>query len=145
MVPGMVGKAFISGLFATTLAATPALAQEAKASGRASETCLKVSFDGDYKIEIPCPPGARRRLEQLPRPADPAPRHDIVIDPEWPHDQAMATEPDWPHDSAMIAPRAEEAEEAIPLFDELLGAIERDELERQVRRLLEGLLSGKSK
>ena len=127
------------------LAAAPALAQEAEEPGRAKETCLEVSLDGNYKFKIPCPQGARSLLEKLPRPADPAPRRDIVIDPEWPHDQAMAAEHDWPHDRAMIAPRAGEGKEAIPLFDELFGAVERDVRESKVRQLLEDWLPGKSK
>jgi hypothetical protein len=73
----------------------------------------------------------------LRRPADPPPRRDIVIDPEWPHDQAMAAEHHWPHDWAILAPQADEEEEAAPLFDELFGAIEQDVRESKVRQLLE--------
>lgn len=128
-----------------TFAASPALAQEAEEPGRVKETCLEVSLDGDYKFKIPCPPGTRPLLEQLPRPAEPAPRRDIVIDPEWPHDQAMVAEHDWPYDRAMVVPEAEEGEETVPLFDELLDAIERDVRESKVRQLLEDWLPGKSK
>lgn len=131
IVRGMVGKAFILWIVAATLAAAPTHAQEA------GETCAEVSLDGDLEFNIPCPPGIRPLLEHLPRPADPAPRRDIVIDPEWPHDQAMAAEHDWPHDWAIIAPQADEEEEAAPLFDELFGAIERDVRESKVRQLLE--------
>ena len=74
-----------------------------------------------------------------------APRRELVIDPKWPHDQAMVAEHDWPHDSAMIAPQDGEAEPAIPLFDELLGALERDVRESKVRQLLEDWLPGKSR
>lgn len=128
-----------------TLAAAPALAQEAEEPRARKETCLEVGLDGDYKFKIPCPPGIRPLLEQLPRPAEPAPRRDIVIDPEWPHDQAMVSEHDWPHDSAMIVPHADEEKRDIPQFDELLGAIERDMRESKVRRLLEDWFPGKSK
>jgi hypothetical protein len=145
MVRGMVGKAILSIIFAVTLAAAPVLAQEAEEPGRAKETCLEVSLDGDYKFKIPCPQGTRPLLEKLPRPAEPAPRRDIVIDPEWPHDQAMVAEHDWPHDWAMIAPHAGEGEEAAPLFDELLGAIERDVRESKVRQLLDDWSPGISK
>jgi hypothetical protein len=127
----MVGKAFILWIVAATLAAAPTLAQEAR------ETCAEVSLDGDLEFNIPCPPGIRPLLEHFPRPADPPPRRDIVIDPEWPHDQAMAAEHDWPHDWAIIAPQADEEEEAAPLFDELFGAIEQDVRESKVRQLLE--------
>ena len=68
----------------------------------------------------------------------------LAIDPEWPHDQAMATEPDWPHDSAMIAPLEGDVEQAVPLFDKLLGALESDVRESKVRQLLEDWLPGKS-
>ena len=145
MVRGMAGKAILSIIFAVTLAAASVLAQEAEEPGRAKETCLEVSLDGDYKFKIPCPQGTRPLLEKLPRPAEPAPRRDIVIDPEWPHDQAMIQEHDWPHDWAMIAPHADEGEEAAPLFDELLGAIERDVRESKVRQLLDDWLPGISK
>ena len=120
----MVGKAFSLGVFAAALAATTVLAQEAEEPGRARETCAEVSLDGDYKMKVPCPPGIRPLLEQLPRPVEPAPRRDIVIDPEWPHDQAMVAEHDWPRDWAMIVPRAGAAEEMVPLFDELLNQFE---------------------
>ena len=136
----MVGKALIFGFFVVALAATPALAREAR-----KETCLEVSVDGSYKFKIPCPPGVRPLLKQLPVPAEPAPRRGIVIDPQWPHDQAMAPEHDWPHDSAMIVPRNGESKPAVPLFDQLLGAIERDVRESKVRQLLEDWLPGKSK
>ena len=139
----MVGKAIISVIFAVTVAAPLALAQEAGGPGRTKETCAEVSFDGDYELKIPCPPGTRPLLEHLPRPAEPAPRRDIVIDPEWPHDQAMIQEHDWPHDWAMVAPHYGEGEEAIPLFDELLGAIEQDVRESKVRQLLEDWLPGR--
>ena len=126
----MIGKASASRLFAialaglVTLAAAPAPAQEAEEARARKETCLEVGFDGDYKFKIPCPPGIRPLLEQLPRPAEPAPRRGIVIDPQWPHDQAMAAEHDWPYDSAMIAPHADEGDETAPLFGELLGLFE---------------------
>lgn len=132
----------LTGLVA--LAATPALAQEAEEPRGRKETCLEVSLDGDYKLKIPCPQGTRPLLEKLPSPAEPTPRGDIVIDPKWPYDQAMAADHAWPHDWAMIAPQADD-EEAIPLFDELLGAIEKDVRESKVRQLLEGWLPGKSK
>lgn len=117
----MIGRvaAFSALLFA--LAATPANAQEAEGSGRARETCAEVRLDGDFHLKIPCPPGTRDLLKQLPRPAGPAPRRDIVIDPKWPHDQAMIIEHVWPHDWAMIVPQTGEEEEAVPLFDDLLG------------------------
>lgn len=118
----MVGKTFVLGIVAAALTATPALAQEAEEPGR-EKTCAEVSLDGDYELNIPCPPGIRPLLEQLPRPAEPTSRRDIVIDPEWPHDQAMAAEHDWPHDWAMILPHAGEGE-AVPLFDDLLGLFE---------------------
>ncbi|MEN8197331.1 MAG: hypothetical protein ABFS30_12585 [Pseudomonadota bacterium] len=127
------------------LAAAPALAQETEEPRARKENCLEVSLDGDYKFKIPCPQGTRPLLEKLPRPAEPAPRRDIVIDPEWPHDQAMLAEHDWPHDWAMIAPQADDREEAIPLFDGLFGAIEQDMRESRVRQLLEDWLPGKSK
>jgi hypothetical protein len=139
----MVGKAFASGLLVIGLAA-PAFAQEAAIPQARKETCLEVRLDGDYKFKIPCPHGTRPLLEKLPRPADPAPRHGLAIDPEWPHDQAMATEPDWPHDSAMIAPLEGDVEQAVPLFDKLLGALESDVRESKVRQLLEDWLPGKS-
>ena len=104
-----------------TLATTPGFAQEAEGPQTHKETCLEVSVDGGFKMQIPCPPGLRPLLEQLPRPAEPAPRRDIVIDPKWPHDQAMIEDHDWPHDWAMIVPHAGDGEEAIPLFDNLLG------------------------
>jgi hypothetical protein len=107
----MVGKTIISVIFAVTLAAAPALAQEAEEPRARKETCAEV----------------------------------IVIDPEWPHDQAMVADHDWPHDRAMIVPHAEEGEETVPLFDELLGAIEQDVRESKVRQLLEDWLPGKSK
>lgn len=135
----MIGKASASRLFAVALAglvafvAVPALAHEVEGPRPRDGTCRAVLFGEDYEFKIPCPP------------AIPAARRDIVVDPDWPHDQAMTAEHDWPHDSAMVVPRAEEAEEAIPLFDELLGAIERDVRESKVRRLLEDWLSGKSK
>jgi len=119
----MVGKAFASGLFAIALAAAPAFAQQAEDPGRARETCFEVSLDGDFKLKIPCPPGTRPLLEKLPLPAEPAPRRDIVIDPEWPHDQAMAVEHDWPHDWGMIAPQADAEEDTIPLFGDLLDLV----------------------
>jgi len=119
----MAGKAFASGLFAIALAAAPALAQEADGPGYARETCFEVSLDGDFKLKIPCPPGTRPLLEKLPLPAEPAPRRDIVIDPEWPHDQAMVAEHDWPHDWAMIVPQAGAEEETVPLFDDLLDLV----------------------
>jgi hypothetical protein len=140
----MVGKAFTCGLFAIVIAA-PALAQERAIPQARKETCLEVRLDGDYKFKIPCPQGTRPLLEKLPRPADPAPRRDLAIDPEWPHDQAMVAEHDWPYDSAMITRQAEEEEQAIPLFDKLLGAIERDVRESKVRELLEDWLPGTSK
>ncbi len=116
-----------SRLFAIALAglvtlAAAALAQEPQDSRDSTETCLTVSAGGDYKYEFPCPQGLRPLLEQL----YPPPRRDIVIDPQWPHDQAMLTDPDWPHDWAMVAPRAGEEEEAIPLLDELLSLFERN-------------------
>lgn len=120
----MVGKAFILGIVAATLAAMPTVAQEAGEPGGARETCAEVSLDGDLEFNIPCPPGIRPLLEHLPRPADPPPRRDIVIDPEWPHDQAMIREHDWNHDWAMVAPQADDVEEAIPLFDDLQGLVE---------------------
>ena len=141
----MVGKAFVFGIFAGALAAIPAVAQEAEEPGRARETCAEVSLDGEYKLKVPCPPGTRPLLEQLPRPAEPSPRRDIVIDPKWPHDQAMIQKHDWPHDWAMVAPQADAEEETVPLFDDLLGAIERDVRESKVRQLLEDWLPGKSK
>lgn len=141
----MVGKTFVLGIVAAALAATPVLAQEAEEPGRARETCAEVSLDGDYELKIPCPPGTRPLLEQLPRRADPAPRRDTVIDPEWPHDQAMVQEHDWSHDWAMIVPRTGAEEETVPLFDDLLGAIEQDVRESKVRQLLEDWLPGKSK
>jgi hypothetical protein len=141
----MVGKAIISVTFAATLAAASAVAQEAEERPAHKETCAEVSLDGDLEFNIPCPPGIRPLLEHLPRPADPPPRRDIVIDPEWPHDQAMVEENDWPHDWAMIAPRASDGEETIPLFGELFGAIEQDMRESKVRQLLEDWLPGKSK
>ena len=107
------------------LAAAPGFAQDAEESQASKETCLEVSVDGGFKLKIPCPPGLRPLLEQLPRPAEPAPRRDFVIDPEWPHDQAMIEDHDWPYDHAMIIPRAGEGEEAIPLFGDLLGLFER--------------------
>jgi hypothetical protein len=131
--------------FAAFAAAT-ALAQEAEEPRAGKETCLEVSLDGDYKFKVPCPRSTRPLLGKLPRPAEPAPRRDIVIDPEWPHDQAMLAEHDWPHDQAMIAPQADDGEEeAVPLFDELLGAIEQDMRESRVRQLLEDWLPGKSR
>ena len=139
----MVCKAIISLIFA--VAATPALAQQAEESRARKETCLEVSVDGDYKFKIPCPRGTRPLLEKLPRLAEPAPHRDIVIVPEWPHDQAMAAGHDWPHDWAMVAPHDDDREEAIPLFDELFGAIEQDLRESRVRQLLEDGLPGKSK
>ena len=120
----MVGKAFASGIFAIALAVAPAFAQEADNSGRARETCFEVSLDGDFRLKIPCPPGTRPLLEKLPLLAEPTPRRDIVIDPEWPHDQAMVAEHDWPHDWAMIAPQAGVEKKAVPLFDDLLNQFE---------------------
>lgn len=120
----MVGKTFAFGVFAAALAATPVLAQEVEEPGRARETCAEVSLDGDYKMKVPCPPGIRPLLEQFPHLAEPDPRRDIVIDPEWPHDRAMAADHDWPHDWAMITPRAGAEEEAVPLFDDLLNQFE---------------------
>lgn len=131
----------LAGLAALTAAL--AVAQEAEERPARKETCLEVSLGGDYKFRIPCPEGARPLLEKLPRPAEQAPRRDIVIDPQWPHDQAMAADRDWPHDSAMIAPHADDGEEEIPLFDDLLGAIERDVREGKVRQLLDDWLSSK--
>ena len=142
MLLDMVGKIFVLGIFAATLAATPVLAQEAEEPDRAKETCAEVSLDGDYELKIPCPPGIRPLLEQLPRPADPAPRRDIVIDPEWPNDQAMAAEHDWSHDWAMIVPQADTEEETVPLFDDLLGVIERNMREHNVRQLREDWFPG---
>lgn len=141
----MVGKAFASGLFAIALAAAPAFAQEAEDPGRARETCFEVSLDGDFKLKIPCPPGTRPLLEKLPLPAEPAPRRNIVIDPEWPHDQAFIAEYDWPHDWAMIVPQPDGEEEKIPLFDDLLGAIEQDLRESKVKQLLDDWLPGERK
>ncbi|MBE9557050.1 MAG: hypothetical protein IMF08_09360 [Proteobacteria bacterium] len=120
----MVGKTFVLGIFAAALAATPVLAQEAEEPGRVRETCAEVSLDGDLEFNIPCPPGIRPLLEHLPRPTDPPPRRDIVIDPEWPHDQAVVAEDDWSHDWAMVVPRADEGEEEFPLFGDLLGLFE---------------------
>ena len=57
----------------------------------------------------------------------------------------MAAGHDWPHDWAMVAPHDDDREEAIPLFDELFGAIEQDLRESRVRQLLEDGLPGKSK
>lgn len=120
----MAGKVFASGFVAIALAAAPAFAQEAQDPGRAHETCFEVSLDGDFKLKIPCPPGTRPLLEKLPLPAEPTPRRDIVIDPEWPHDQAMVAEHDWPHDWAMIVPQADAEEETVPLFGDLLDQFE---------------------
>ena len=146
IIHDMVGKTFVLGIFAAALAATPVLAQEAEEPGRVRETCAEVSLDGDLEFNIPCPPGIRPLLEHLPHPADPPPRRDIVVDPEWTHDQAMVEENDWPHDWAMIAPRASDGEEeTVPLFGELFGAIEQDMRESKVRQLLEDWLPGKSK
>lgn len=103
------------------LVATPSLARAADAP------CAEVRFDGDYRLKIPCPPGTRLLLEHIPRPAKPPRRQDDVIDPDWPHDQAMIREHDWPHDMAMIAPQQQQEEEpagTAPLLDELLGLIE---------------------
>lgn len=120
----MAGKIFVLGIVAAALAAPPVFAQETEEPGRARETCAEVSLDGDYKMKVPCPPGIRPLLEQLPRPAEPASRRDIVIDPEWPHDQAMVEEHDWSQDWAMVVPRADTEEDAVPLFDELLNQFE---------------------
>jgi len=114
---GMIGR--LSAL-AILLAAAPGLAQEVEEPAAGRETCAEVGLDGALKLKIPCPPGTRGLLQQLPRPADPAPRRDIVIDPEWPHDQAMVEEHDWPHDWAMVVPPPDEDTETIPLFGELL-------------------------
>ena len=114
---GMIGR--LSAL-AILLAAAPGWAQEVDEQAAGRETCAEVSLDGDFRLKIPCPPGTRGLLQQLPRPADPAPRRDIVIDPEWPHDQAMVAEHDWSHDWAMVVPQADEEAETIPLFDDLL-------------------------
>ena len=115
---GMIGR--LSAL-AILLAAAPGWAQEADESAAGRETCAEVGLDGDFRLKIPCPPGTRGLLQQLPRPADPAPRRDIVIDPEWPHDQAMAVEHDWPRDWAMIVPQPQAKEETMPVFDDLVG------------------------
>lgn len=116
----MIGKTFASGLFAIALGAAPVLAQEAEELGGAGKTCAEISLDGDFKMKIPCPPGTRQLLEKLPQPAEPTPRRDIVVDPEWPHDQAMVAEDNWPHDWPMIVPQPDAEEEKIPLFDDLL-------------------------
>jgi hypothetical protein len=120
---GMTGRVAALSALLFALAATPANAQEADGSGRARETCAEVRLDGDFQLKIPCPPGTRELLKQLPRPAESAPRRDIVIDPKWPHDQAMIAEHDWPHDWAMVVPQTEPEEEAVPLLDDLLGLV----------------------
>jgi hypothetical protein len=147
MLGDMIGKNIfpVLAIALAGLAAAPVLAQGKNETQTRKETCLEVSLDGDYKFKIPCPQGTRQLLEKFPRPTEPAPRRKLVIDPKWPHDQAMAAELDWPHDRAMIAPQDGEVEPAIPLFDELLGALERDVRESKVRQLLEDWLPGKSR
>lgn len=120
---GMTGRTGASIILLAVLAATPAAAQEMGDSGRVKETCAEVKLDGDFRLKIPWPPGTRDFLQQLPRPVEPAPRRDIVIDPKWPHDQAMLAEHDWPHDWAMIVPQTDAEEEAVPLLDDFLGLV----------------------
>lgn len=118
---GMTGRVAALSVLLTVLATAPAAAQEAGDHALRSETCAEVSLDGDFHLKIPCPPGTRDLLKQLPRPTEPAPRRDIVIDPKWPHDQAMVADHDWPQDWAMVAPEEEKPKETVPLLDELLG------------------------
>lgn len=119
----MTGKVVVLSVLLAALAANPAIAQESGESDRIRETCAEVSLDDDFRLKIPCPPGTRDFLQQLPRPAEPAPHRDIAVDPEWPHDQAMIAGHDWPHGWAMVVPQAEAEEEAVPPFDDLLGLV----------------------
>lgn len=98
---------------------------------QAGETCLELQLGGGNAVEIPCPEGTRPLLEKLPRLAEPTPRRDIAIDPQWPHDQAMVAERDWPYDNAMIVPHPDAAGDAKPLLGDLLDLLDPDSRESE--------------
>jgi len=98
-----------------------AFAQEPLPAGARETTCLAINADTLIRIELPCPRDLQPLLEQLGVPTEPAPRRDIVIDPDWPHDGAMVAGRDWPHDEAMVVPRGDTRKKAVPLLEDLLG------------------------
>jgi len=98
-----------------------AFAQEQFHAGAGEPICLAVNADTLIRIKLPCPRDLQPLLEQLGVPAEPAPRRDVVIDPHWPHDEAMIAGRDWPHDEAMVVPRGDKRKKAVPLIEDLLG------------------------
>lgn len=93
--------AVLAGFAALPAAAGPARAQS-------GEPCLELRLGGKNALKIPCPEGLAELLDLPLFGTPPEEYENFAIDPNIPDDRDMVITPEWPHDEGMMTrPRTE--------------------------------------